>query len=85
MHEPLRLRPSYAAFLLAAACSLAACSDDRDALDPACIDVAVRDASAEIGCITVYEPVCGCDGFTYGNECEAMRAGVVSFTSGACR
>jgi hypothetical protein len=35
-------------------------------------------------CITLYNPVCGCDGITYGNECEAYDAGVTSWTSGSC-
>lgn len=38
----------------------------------------------EIGCFQVYEPVCGCDDVTYGNECEATAAGVPTFSSGEC-
>ena len=38
----------------------------------------------EIGCFTIYEPVCGCNDITYGNECEATAAGVPSFTPGEC-
>jgi hypothetical protein len=35
-------------------------------------------------CPQVYDPVCGCNGQTYGNSCEAGVAGIKSYTSGAC-
>jgi hypothetical protein len=35
-------------------------------------------------CATVIDPVCGCDGATHNNACEANRAGVSVATSGAC-
>jgi len=36
-------------------------------------------------CFHVYEPVCGCNDVTYGNECVATAAGVPSFTPGECQ
>lgn len=38
----------------------------------------------EGGCITVVDPMCGCDGMTYSNACEAGRAGVAIDHTGAC-
>ncbi|HEX2574310.1 MAG TPA: Kazal-type serine protease inhibitor family protein [Polyangia bacterium] len=41
--------------------------------------VAAPDACAEI-----YQPVCGCDGRTYGNDCERLRARVQIDHEGPC-
>ncbi len=47
-----------------------------------CIDASK--INNEMVCITLYEPVCGCDNKTYANSCYADRAGVTSFKPGEC-
>jgi hypothetical protein len=50
---------------------------------PNCIDSSF--INPNVNCTTIYEPVCGCNGVTYGNACVATtQFGVIASTPGEC-
>jgi len=50
--------------------------------DVICIDENnIEEAKA---CTKEYRPVCGCNNITYGNQCVAEGAGVMSWEEGEC-
>ena len=50
--------------------------------DKRCIDESKIDPDK--ACAKIYKPVCGCNGKTYGNACEAEKAGVIRWKEGKC-
>jgi hypothetical protein len=54
------------------------CETSAGCIDPSLID-------PEMACLEIWDPVCGCNGVTYSNECYAVNyGGVTSWTAGEC-
>ena len=74
------LRKKLFAVLLIFSCS----SDDNNQDTPnMCVDTSL--INLETACPAVIAPVCGCDGNTYNNACEAFNYnGVIAHAEGEC-
>jgi hypothetical protein len=59
------------------------CSDNDNDDNFLCIDETLL--NLESACPLVVIPVCGCDGVTYNNSCEAVSyGGVTDYVEGTC-
>ncbi len=72
----------FAALLLISACQRQAPAITAVPAVADCIDASKVRADAM--CTMQYDPVCGCDGKTYSNDCVATNSGVRTFTKGPC-
>lgn len=64
--------------IVAAGMVLGTCGDH---FHNTCIDL---NRVKPVACYDIYQPVCGCNGVTYGNDCYARAAGLKRWKAGAC-
>lgn len=76
MKKPIRIFAAFTVitFLMAACCKKIISTSD-------CVEKTV---SPDCICTKIYKPVCGCNGKTYGNACEARCHNITKFTEGEC-
>jgi len=61
-------------------CISLGCTDAVEIPDGDCPE----EVEAPYVCDAVYDPVCGCNGKTYGSECEAIISGIDNYVKGEC-
>jgi hypothetical protein len=74
------MRASFFFLFIALVSTAATC--EKVAGDGKCIDE--KKIKPDAVCYELYQPVCGCDGQTYPNDCYARKAGVTNWTDGEC-
>ena len=63
------------------------CEDNNSTNNQSCCNSGCIDESKisdDYNCDDYYEPVCGCNGITYSNECYAENEGVTEWIDGEC-